>query len=229
MNRRRIRRQVQNSKRTFWGSRAYITIRFPASLVPPKPNMDEFRVYGEEDDSFGLAWTRKTSTGTAIASVSKDVSSGGYPCNDDPRHGTIFRFRASENPYHPGEMHYGWSEFRHFWIPDEDKPTWCKRLWFHAPAAHAQKLEAVFEWEVQAGRGFNFDRESDVAAVRVLTHYWAAKTHYVTVTDRYYDFTYSVKPWYAKSFAKDMNRILNELDRLVKAGKIPPYKVMRHG
>ncbi len=217
MNRRRCRKQLhrQKNQRSFWGQRGYLTIRLPASVVPVEPDMSMFEVYGPKEDSIIDSRCIETSHGTKVFQVSSCVTSGGYPCDQDR---TIFDIKSTE---------YGgwsWSEIRHVWVP-QDKSRF-KFIYLPVPDEHVKRASEHIQWtNIVEG---SYKEKNLPKVVETLVRYFWPKTHYVAVTKDYYEFTYSVKPWYVRQFVRDdLNRVLNELDRMVKNGDLPWYKVLR--
>lgn len=220
MNRRRIRRQLhQGARNTFWGRRGFITIRFPDTVLPPKPSLAAMEKYGKFDDLLGMCWKRKLPDGTIGLWVSNNVSGPNPVCRGDKRRTLIDVYETTDYDSYT-RAQYADCMYMRYQDREGKKP---RRWYFRVPEADIAVLREYLRWQ-RAQQHY----EDGNVFIDAITRYWAAKTHYITVEDGFVDVTYSVKPHYTRLFVKnDANNILNRLDHLVKTGVIPWYRVLR--
>jgi hypothetical protein len=208
MNARSIhKRLMRGHTRTFFGRRAFITVRIPREVFPPVPKFDP----PGKPMMWGAAWRLPDGRILAI----HDTSAGREP---KPEEGKHFYFLRRE-----GEHYWQWFEAtvhtpaaRHTpaspALPPEPRPV-PTSLPYDEGLALVTAYKARKEW------GDKYLRGMEYCEIPVLQELFdaanAAKTTYSQMTERYVYLTYSVKTAYPKR----ANRFCGDLSRALLACK----------
>lgn len=211
MNLRRIRRDLVRSSRNDYG-RGFVTITLPASAFPePYPKFSVLGQPGIIDGTFhredGLIHDFHETTAT-----------------DPPKGANTFDVREDEHGFYKYTTLQSFREVQDSWVPADSLP------------GAIEEYRAYTAWLRQHGDadlcGRKRDYDVDLASSQkqyditdTLFLYTYPKAHHFVPTETGYQMTWVVKRTYTHSGAREIQRILRSLARLVRQGKLEWFRI----
>lgn len=190
----------------FWGLRAFVKVRLPASVIPvPCPPLDYTKDWGTEIS--GGLWEKDLGDGVSQIVYISHVTSGGDPREYGEDNGATIHFLHEEKHLYWNESLFQWWEGTLRRV-NGTTPEETLQLPAEAVAAH----KALHEWHRMYLDGLE---DPSVARGPVLDAFMeatgCAKTHYTGFSGdgQFLYLTYSVKPMYkrrARQFCADLKR-----------------------
>lgn len=202
---------MKGRQSVFWGRRAFLTVRLPASVIPvPRPPIDYCKDWGED---LGNIWVKDLGDGVEEVRHLGEISSGGDPRVDRDEDAAEIHFLTEEKE--GVYTLFSWWEGTLTVVrpaeSDTEEPTReTSDLSVEAITAH----KALRDWNAMYMDG-TVGAERGVVLDAFLAASNAAKTHYTAMSEdgQLLYITYSVK-WFYKSRAR---RFCADLKRAFRA------------
>lgn len=198
---------MKGRQRVIWGSRAFLTVRLPATVLPiPRPSIDYCREWGEELGD-GL-WEKDLGDGTKEIRRIVRWTGGTLPESDSDEPTATVHFLVEEKSEWSDYTTFSWWEGTRHVVRDAPDDRYekieDKELSVEDIAAH----RALHQWHAAC---FGYGAKNGTVLDAFLFAAGFAKTHYTAFSpdDRYLYLTFSVK-WYqhrgARRFCAELKR-----------------------